>query len=48
MADFAENGGAVLAVSHDPRATRYAGQMFGMEEGRLQEEVEVQETRGPA
>ena len=42
MADFAEAGGAVLVVSHDPRATRYADQRFGMEQGRLQEEVEMQ------
>ncbi len=37
MRNFAGRGGAVLAVSHDPRATEYADTSLGMDEGRIVE-----------
>ena len=35
LADYARNGGAVLMVTHDPRASRVAQRVLQMREGRL-------------
>jgi ABC-type lipoprotein export system ATPase subunit len=35
LAEFAQNGGAVLLVTHDARATHYAHRTIYMREGRV-------------
>ncbi|HEO70232.1 MAG TPA: ABC transporter ATP-binding protein [Candidatus Hydrogenedentes bacterium] len=37
LAEFAEGGGSVLLVTHDPRAAGYAHRMLHMEQGRVVE-----------
>ena len=43
MKEFTESGGAVLLVTHDDRATGYAGQVLQMESGRLLESSTITE-----
>jgi ABC-type lipoprotein export system ATPase subunit len=44
MTEFADNGGAVLAVSHDPRATRTAHRTLSMDAGKLVDGEDTEES----